>query len=111
MLKTEEYSSSGWAEITEKVMKWSIACRSHQISHPVPLCANGEETNRMLLLLDLQYRAILESPLDDIGISAGALDSLAFSQSGPEVSEVLELDHVPDIAEGGFDYSRFGDES
>jgi hypothetical protein len=57
----------------------------------------------MLLLLDLQNLTILESPLHDISIRGHALNGLALGESRPEVTEILELDHVPDGAEAGFD--------
>ncbi len=57
----------------------------------------------MLLLLDLQNLTILESPLHDISIGGSTLDVLALGESRPKVAEVLELDHVPDGAEAGFD--------
>lgn len=63
----------------------------------------------MLLLLDLQDLAILESPLHDIGVNAGALDRLALGEGGPEVGKVLELDHVPDVGEGCGDNGGFRD--
>jgi len=53
-------------------------------------------TNGMLLLLDLQYSAILECPLDDIGVWGCPLGCFALAQGRPEVAEVLELDEVPD---------------
>lgn len=43
----------------------------------------------MLLLLDLELGAVLEGPLDDVGLLLG-LDELALVQSGPESAEVLD---------------------
>ena len=63
----------------------------------------------MLLLLNLQNGPILKGPLHNIGIRGSALDGLALGESGPEIAEILELDHVPDIAEAGFDDGGFGD--
>lgn len=42
----------------------------------------------MLLLFDLDLTAILEGPLDDVGLLLG-LDKLALLQGRPEVAEVL----------------------
>lgn len=44
----------------------------------------------VLLLLDLKLGAILEGPLDNIGIVTGALDPLAGLQGRPPVGEVLD---------------------
>ena len=63
----------------------------------------------MLLLLDLEDGAILEGPLDDIGVGRGALDELALLEGGPELAEVLELDQVPDIAERRLDDGGLAD--
>lgn len=60
----------------------------------------------MLLLLDLKLSAVLEGPLDDVGLIRGALDELALLKLRPELAEVLELDQVPDIAEGRLDDGR-----
>jgi hypothetical protein len=66
-------------------------------------------TYRVFLLLDLNGRAVLEGPLDHIGLIRGSLHELALLEGRPELAEVLELDQVPDIAEGGLDDSRFAD--
>lgn len=63
----------------------------------------------MLLLLDLKNGAVLERPLDDIRLRRGALDVLALVQLGPELVEVLELDHVPNMGKRSGDDGRFGD--
>jgi hypothetical protein len=57
-------------------------------------------TYGVLLLLDLDSRAVLESPFDYIGLIGCALDKLALLEGRPELAEVLELDQMPDIAEG-----------
>jgi hypothetical protein len=64
----------------------------------------------MLLLLDLDRSAILESPLYDIGLVRRALDELALLESRPELAKVLELDQVPDVAERGLDDGGLVDE-
>lgn len=63
----------------------------------------------MLLLLDLNGRAVLEGPFDDISLVGGALDELALLESRPELAEVLELDQVPNIAERRLNYGRLAD--
>ena len=63
----------------------------------------------VLLLLDLNDRAVLESPLDDVGLLAGALDVLGAAESRLELGEVLELDEVPDVGERGADDGRLAD--
>lgn len=63
----------------------------------------------MLLLLDLQHGAVLEGPLDNVGLVGCALDPLALLELGPELAEVLELDEVPDAAEGRLDDGRLAD--
>lgn len=45
----------------------------------------------MLLLLHLLYSAILEGPLDNVGLRASTLGLLARLERGPEVVEVSEL--------------------
>jgi hypothetical protein len=55
----------------------------------------GSETYRVLLLLDLEGLAVLECPLDDVGLGRGALDELALL--------------VPDITEGCVDDGRLAD--
>ena len=56
----------------------------------------------MLLLLNLNDGAVLESPLDNIGLLAGALDVLRGAEGRPELGEVLDLDEVPDVGERGW---------
>ena len=63
----------------------------------------------MLLLLDLEGLAVLEGPLDDVGLGGCALDELALLELRPELAEVLELDQVPDGAEGRVDDGRLAD--
>lgn len=43
----------------------------------------------VLFLLHVQLGAILEGPVDDIGLVAGALNELARLEGGPEVAKVL----------------------
>jgi hypothetical protein len=57
---------------------------------------------RVLLLLDLNNGAILEVPLDDVGLLRSALGVLGLVESRPELVEVLELDEVPDVRERGW---------
>jgi len=59
---------------------------------------------RVSLKLDLQLCSILEQPLNDIRIWGGALDRLAMLQGAPKAAEALELDQVPDRAEGCGDH-------
>ena len=63
----------------------------------------------MFLLLHLELSAVLECPLDNIGLIRCALDELALLEAGPELAEVLELDQVPDIAEWRLDDGRLVD--
>jgi hypothetical protein len=63
----------------------------------------------VFLLLDLDSRAVLESPFDYIGLIGRALDEFALLKSRPELAEVLELDQVPDIAEGRLNDGRLAD--
>lgn len=69
----------------------------------------ADKTYGVLLLLDVQNGAVLEGPLDDVGLGAGALDHLALLELAPEGGELLELDEVPDGAEGGLDDGRLAD--
>lgn len=64
---------------------------------------NDGMADRVLLLLDLEDGAVLEGPLDDVGVGRGALDELALVEFGPEFGEILELDEVPDVGEGRLD--------
>lgn len=63
----------------------------------------------MSLLLHLENSAVLERPLDDIRLGRAALDPLALVEGRVELAEVLELDEVPDVAEGGVDDGGLGD--
>lgn len=56
----------------------------------------------MLLLLDLNDGAVLELPLDDVGLLRGTLGVLGLVEGRPELVEVLELDEVPDVRERGW---------
>lgn len=49
----------------------------------------------MLLLLNLIDGAVLEGPLENIGLVVGALDDLGLLERGPELGKVLQLDEVP----------------
>ena len=69
----------------------------------------GVKTHRVLLLLHFKNGAILERPLDDVGLVRCSLDPLALLELGPELAEVLELDEVPDVAEGRLDDRRLAD--
>lgn len=64
---------------------------------------------RVLLLLDLNDGSVLEGPLDNVGLLAGALDVLAAGEGRPELGEVLDLDVVPDVGERGADDGRLAD--
>lgn len=66
-------------------------------------------TYRVLLLLDLNDGAVLESPLDNVGLLAGVLDVLRRAEGRPELGEVLDLDEVPDVGERGADDGRLAD--
>lgn len=66
-------------------------------------------TYRVLLLLDLNDGAVLESPLDNVGLLAGTLDVLRRAEGRPELGEVLDLDEVPDVGERGADDGRLAD--
>jgi hypothetical protein len=66
-------------------------------------------TYRVLLLLDLNDRAVLESPLDNVGLLVGVLDVLRRAEGRPELGEVLDLDEVPDVGERGADDGRLAD--
>ena len=63
----------------------------------------------MLLLLDLKNLTVLEGPLNNVGLGGGALDPVALLELGPELAEVLELDQVPDGAEGRVDDGGLAD--
>jgi len=63
----------------------------------------------MSLLLDLQYGAVLEGPLNHVGVRAGSLDEIARLEIAPEVAEVFKFDLVPYIGKLGLDDSRLGD--
>jgi hypothetical protein len=63
-------------------------------------------TYGVLLLLDLNDGAVLESPLDNVGLLRGALDVLGAAEGRPELGEVLNLDQVPDVGERGADDGR-----
>jgi hypothetical protein len=76
--------------------------------HPAPV-NYIRLTHAVLLLLDLHDAAILESPLDDIGVVADALDQLGRLERGPPVGELLELDVVPDVRERRLDDGRLHD--
>ena len=71
--------------------------------------AEPGSTYRVLLLLHLQDRAILESPLDNIRLLGSSLDPLAGLQLAPELGELRELDQVPDVAQRRVDDSGLGD--
>jgi hypothetical protein len=66
-------------------------------------------TYGVLLLLDLNLRAVLESPLDNVGLLRGTFDVLRTAESRPELGEVLDLDQVPDGGERGTDDGRLAD--
>lgn len=63
----------------------------------------------VLLLLHLQNSAILEGPLDNVGLLVRSLDILALRDGGPELGEVLKLDVVPDVGEGSLDDGGLND--
>lgn len=55
----------------------------------------------VLLLLDLNNGAVVEGPLDNVGLGRGTLDVVGGLEGSPELGEVLELDEVPDVRERG----------
>jgi hypothetical protein len=55
----------------------------------------------VLLLLNLEDGTVLEGPLDDVGVGRRTLDPFRGLEGRVELGEVLELDEVPDVAEGG----------
>lgn len=57
---------------------------------------------RVLLLLDLNDGAVLEVPLDNVGLLRGTLGVFGLVEGRPELVEVLELDEVPDVRERGW---------
>jgi hypothetical protein len=61
---------------------------------------------RVLLLLDLDDGAVLELPLDNVGLLRGTLGVFGLVESRPELVEVLELDEVPDVGERGWSIAR-----
>jgi len=63
----------------------------------------------VLLLLDLDRSAVLEGPFDHVGLVGRALDPVALFERRPELAEVLELDEMPDVAEGRLDDGRLAD--
>lgn len=63
----------------------------------------------MLVLLDLDDVAILESPPHNVGFLAGALDMLGLGDSRPELVELLELDEVPGKRERSLDHGTLDD--
>lgn len=69
----------------------------------------GVKTHRVLLLLHIQHRPILERPLHNIRLLGRALDPLALLELAPELAEVLQLDEVPDGGEGRGDDGRLAD--
>ena len=56
----------------------------------------------MLFLLDLHDGAILESPLDNVGLCTCTLDEFALAQGRPELREVLQLDEMPNVGKRGW---------
>jgi hypothetical protein len=66
-------------------------------------------TYGVLLLLDLNLGAVLESPLDNVGLLGGTLDVLRGLKGRPELGEVLDLDQVPNGRERGADDGRLAD--
>lgn len=64
---------------------------------------------RVLLLLNVQLSPVLERPLHNIRLGACTFDSRALLKFGPKLGEVLELDEVPNGAEGGFNDGGLAD--
>lgn len=60
----------------------------------------GRVTHAVLLLLDLELGAVLEGPLDDVGLLLG-LGGLAALQGGPEIGEVLDCTGVIRMVSSG----------
>lgn len=64
----------------------------------------GLDTYAVLLLLHFVDSAILEGPLENIGLVAGAgRDRLGLVEGGPELAKILQLDEMPDFGEGRLD--------
>ena len=70
---------------------------------------DNRSTYGVLLLLDLNDGAVLEGPLDNVGLLRGALDVLGAAEGRPELGEVLDLDEVPDVGQRGLDDGRLSD--
>jgi hypothetical protein len=66
-------------------------------------------TYGVLLLLDLDDGAVLEGPLDNVGLLRRTLDVLGAAEGRPELGEVLDLDQVPDVGQRGADDGRLAD--
>ncbi len=57
----------------------------------------------VLVLLDLDGAAVLESPPHHVRVGRGALDAVRLVDGRPELLEVEQLDKVPDEGKGRLD--------
>jgi hypothetical protein len=83
-------------------------CKRDETLFALSECKKGS-TYGVLLLLDLNLGAVLESPLDNVGLLGGTLDVLRGAEGRPELGEVLDLDQVPDGGERGANDGRLAD--
>ena len=60
-------------------------------------------THRMLLLLDILLRSILERPAYDVCLRARTLHFLRLLERAKEGWKIGELDQVPDLGDGCID--------
>lgn len=61
-------------------------------------------TYAVCLLLDLVDSAVLEGPLEHVGLGTSVRGhGLGLVKGGPEFAEVLQLDVVPDFGQGRLD--------
>jgi hypothetical protein len=63
----------------------------------------------VFILLHLDNAAVLEGPLHDICLVAGALDMLGFFNGGPESVELGQLDEMPHMRKRRLDDSTLND--
>jgi hypothetical protein len=90
------------------VQQFYGACKRNETSLASSQSMKGL-TYGVLLLLDLNLGAVLESPLDNVGLLRSTLDVLRGAEGRPELGEVLDLDQVPDGGERGADDGRLAD--
>lgn len=61
--------------------------------------SDGMSDGAVLFLFDFEHRAVLEGPLDDVGVWRCTLDGLALGDGRPEGGEGLQLDVMPNLGE------------